>query len=172
MPMGVALRGSFVFDPDGKLCAYEIHNNAIGRNMEELLHKVQAAAFVRENGGIEVCPAGWKPGEKTLKPGLDLVGENLIREGLMASKSRKSFAVIVGIMLLLCMGCVPKATKNALSQNTGEAGSTVPRSHPPYYANTAGNIVAPPGNPAGNPAGSPLIINGTENSSSGWPAGR
>ena len=99
-------------------------------------------------------------------------GENLIREGLMASKSRKSFAVIVGMMLLLCMGCVPKATKNALSQNTGEAGSTVPRSHPPYYANTAGNIVAPPGNPAGNPAGSPPIINGTENSSSGWPAGR
>ena len=90
----------------------------------------------------------------------------------MASKSRKSFAVIVGMMLLLCMGCVPKATKNALSQNTGEAGSTVPRSHPPYYANTAGNIVAPPGNPAGNPAGSPPIINGTENSSSGWPAGR
>jgi len=75
MLMGVALRGSFVFDPDGKLCAYEIHNNAIGHNMEELLHKVQAAAFVRENGGIEVCPAGWKPGEKTLKPGLDLVGK-------------------------------------------------------------------------------------------------
>jgi peroxiredoxin (alkyl hydroperoxide reductase subunit C) len=50
MPMGVALRGSFVFDPDGKLCAYEVHNNAIGRNMEELLRKVQAAAFVRENG--------------------------------------------------------------------------------------------------------------------------
>ena len=43
--------------------------------MEELLRKVQAAAFVLENGGIEVCPAGWKPGEKTLKPGLDLVGK-------------------------------------------------------------------------------------------------
>ena len=72
---GVALRGSFIFDPDGKLCAYEVHNNSIGRNMEELLRKVQAASFVRENGGIEVCPAGWKPGERTLKPGLDLVGK-------------------------------------------------------------------------------------------------
>jgi peroxiredoxin (alkyl hydroperoxide reductase subunit C) len=72
---GVALRGSFVFDPDGKLCAYEVHNNSIGRNMEELLRKLQAAIFVRDNGGVEVCPAGWKPGERTLKPGLDLVGK-------------------------------------------------------------------------------------------------
>lgn len=72
---GVALRGSFVFDPDGKLCAYEVHDNSIGRNMEELLRKLQAAIFVRDNGGIEVCPAGWKPGERTLKPGLDLVGK-------------------------------------------------------------------------------------------------
>ena len=89
----------------------------------------------------------------------------------MASISRKSFAIIVGMILTLCMGCVPKATDKSLAQNTGEAGSTVPRSHLPYYPNTAGNIVAPPGNPAGNPAGSPLIINGTDNSSNGWPAG-
>lgn len=72
---GVALRGTFIFDPDGKLCAYEVPNKSIGRNMEELLRKLQAAVFVRENGGSEVCPAGWKPGEKTLKPGLDLVGK-------------------------------------------------------------------------------------------------
>jgi peroxiredoxin (alkyl hydroperoxide reductase subunit C) len=72
---GVALRGSFVFDPDGTLCAYEVHNNNIGRNMQELLRKLQAAAFVRENGGIEVCPAGWKPGDPALRPSLDLVGK-------------------------------------------------------------------------------------------------
>ncbi len=72
---GVALRGSFIFDPDGKLCAYEMHANNIGRNMEELLRKLQAAAFVRENGGVEVCPAGWKPGQRTLRPSLDLVGK-------------------------------------------------------------------------------------------------
>jgi NADH-dependent peroxiredoxin subunit C len=71
---GVAHRGTFIYDPDGKLCAYEVHNNSIGRNMDELLRKVQAAVFVRQNGGIEVCPSGWAPGEKTLKPGLDLVG--------------------------------------------------------------------------------------------------
>ena len=72
---GVALRGSFIFDPDGKLCAYEVHANNIGRNMHELLRKLQAAAFVHENGGVEVCPAGWKPGQRTLRPSLDLVGK-------------------------------------------------------------------------------------------------
>lgn len=72
---GVALRGSFIFDPDGILCAYEVHSHAIGRNMEELLRKLQAASFAREKGGVEVCPAGWRPGKETLKPGLDLVGK-------------------------------------------------------------------------------------------------
>ncbi len=71
---GLSLRGSFIIDPDGILKAYEIHDNSIGRSAEEILRKVQAAKFVRENKG-EVCPANWKPGKKTLKPGLDLVGK-------------------------------------------------------------------------------------------------
>ncbi len=71
---GLALRGSFVIDPDGILKAYEIHDNSVGRSTDELLRKLQAAKFVRENAG-EVCPMNWKPGEKTLKPGLDLVGK-------------------------------------------------------------------------------------------------
>lgn len=71
---GVALRGSFVIDPEGIIKAYEIHDNGIGRNAEELIRKVQAAQFVRDHGG-EVCPASWKPGGKTLKPGEDLVGK-------------------------------------------------------------------------------------------------
>ncbi|BCA53494.1 Alkyl hydroperoxide reductase subunit C [Nitrospira sp. KM1] len=71
---GVALRGSFIFDPDGRLCAYEVHANNVGRDMGELLRKLQASAFVRENGS-EVCPSGWKPGDRTLRPSLDLVGK-------------------------------------------------------------------------------------------------
>ena len=71
---GLALRGSFVIDPDGVLKTMEIHDNSIGRSADELMRKVQAAQFVREHGG-EVCPANWKPGSKTLKPGLDLVGK-------------------------------------------------------------------------------------------------
>jgi NADH-dependent peroxiredoxin subunit C len=71
---GLAYRGTFVFDPEGKLKVCEIHDNGIGRNAEELVRKIQAAQFVAEHSG-EVCPAKWKPGQATLKPGLDLVGK-------------------------------------------------------------------------------------------------
>lgn len=71
---GLSLRGSFIIDPDGVLKAMELHDNSIGRSATELLRKIQAAKFVRENAG-QVCPASWQPGKKTLKPGLDLVGK-------------------------------------------------------------------------------------------------
>lgn len=71
---GLSLRGSFIIDPDGVLKCADVHDNSIGRSGAEILRKVQAAKFVRENKG-EVCPANWKPGAKTLKPGLDLVGK-------------------------------------------------------------------------------------------------
>lgn len=71
---GLSLRGSFIIAPDGKLVAYEMHDNSIGRSAKELLRKLQAAKFVREHKGL-VCPASWEPGKKTLKPGLELVGK-------------------------------------------------------------------------------------------------
>ncbi len=71
---GLSLRGTFIIDPDGVLKAADIHDNSIGRSAKEILRRVQAAKFVRENKG-EVCPASWEPGKKTLKPGLDLVGK-------------------------------------------------------------------------------------------------
>ena len=71
---GVTLRGSFIIDPDGVVKAYEIHDNSIGRSGQELLRKLQAAIHVHEGNG-EVCPANWKPGGKTLKPSLNLVGK-------------------------------------------------------------------------------------------------
>ncbi len=71
---GKSLRGSFIIDPDGVLKAFEIHHNDIGRSAKELLRKLKAAKFVRENKGF-VCPASWEPGKKVLKPGLDLVGK-------------------------------------------------------------------------------------------------
>ena len=71
---GLSLRGTFIIDPDGVLKAMEIHDNSIGRSAEEILRKLQAAVFVRGHEG-EVCPANWRPGRKTLKPGLDLVGK-------------------------------------------------------------------------------------------------
>lgn len=71
---GLALRGTFVVDPDGVLKTMEIHDLGIGRSAKELLRRLRAAQFVREHGD-QVCPANWEPGEKTLKPGLDLVGK-------------------------------------------------------------------------------------------------
>lgn len=71
---GLAYRGTFVVDPAGKIKIAEIHDNGIGRNADELLRKVQAAQFVATHEG-EVCPAKWRPGEDTLKPGLNLVGK-------------------------------------------------------------------------------------------------
>jgi len=71
---GLAYRGTFVVNPEGKIKVAEIHDNGIGRNADELLRKVQAAQFIAEHPD-EVCPAKWKPGSKTLKPGLDLVGK-------------------------------------------------------------------------------------------------
>jgi len=64
---GLSQRASFIFDPDGKLKAIEIHDNSFGRNTQELLRKLEAAKFVRENKG-NVCPASWKPGEETIRP--------------------------------------------------------------------------------------------------------
>ncbi len=71
---GLAERGTFIVNPEGKIVAYEVNAGNVGRNAEELLRKVMASQFVREHGD-EVCPARWKPGADTLKPGLDLVGK-------------------------------------------------------------------------------------------------
>lgn len=70
---GLALRGSFVINPEGTIVAYEVHDMGIGREASELLRKLQAAKFVAEHG--EVCPAKWQPGNETIKPSIDLVGK-------------------------------------------------------------------------------------------------
>lgn len=71
---GIAYRGSFLINPEGKIKLAEINDNGIGRNADELFRKVQAAQYVASHDG-EVCPAKWTPGEKTLTPGLNLVGK-------------------------------------------------------------------------------------------------
>ena len=71
---GLALRGTFVVNPEGVIKVAEIHDLGIGRDASELLRKVKAAQYVASHPG-EVCPAKWKEGEATLKPSLDLVGK-------------------------------------------------------------------------------------------------
>ena len=70
---GMAERGAFIVDPEGKIQVYQVNAGGIGRNADELLRLLQAAQFVAEHGD-QVCPAKWQPGGETLKPSLDLVG--------------------------------------------------------------------------------------------------
>lgn len=69
-----ALRGTFLVDPDGFIKVAEIHDLGIGRSAKDMVRKVKAAQYVRDNDG-EVCPAAWEAGQATLKPSLDLVGK-------------------------------------------------------------------------------------------------
>ncbi|MFC2394925.1 MAG: alkyl hydroperoxide reductase subunit C [Alloprevotella tannerae] len=71
---GMAYRGTFLVDPEGKIKLAEIQDNSIGRNADELVRKVKAAQFVAAHPG-EVCPAKWNEGQETLKPSIDLVGK-------------------------------------------------------------------------------------------------
>ncbi|KAI5069238.1 hypothetical protein GOP47_0015539 [Adiantum capillus-veneris] len=64
---GIALRGLFIIDKDGIIQHATINNLATGRNVDETLRTLQAVQYVQENPD-EVCPVGWKPGEKTMKP--------------------------------------------------------------------------------------------------------
>jgi NADH-dependent peroxiredoxin subunit C len=71
---GLALRGTFVINPEGVVKTAEVHDNSIARDVQETLRKLKAAQYVAENSG-EVCPARWKEGATTIKPSLDLVGK-------------------------------------------------------------------------------------------------
>ena len=71
---GLANRGTFLVDPDGVIQFLEITAEGIGRNAQELVRKVKAAQYVRNNPG-QVCPAKWEEGADTLAPSLDLVGK-------------------------------------------------------------------------------------------------
>jgi peroxiredoxin len=71
---GLADRGTFVVDPEGRIQLVEINAGGIGRNALELLRKVRAAQYVAAHPN-EVCPAKWDEGDATLAPSLDLVGK-------------------------------------------------------------------------------------------------
>lgn len=71
---GMALRGTFVMNPDGVVKIAEINDNGIGRDAGQLLEKIRAAQYVASHPG-EVCPAKWKEGDATLTPSLNLVGK-------------------------------------------------------------------------------------------------
>jgi peroxiredoxin len=71
---GLALRGTFIINPEGVIKTAEIHSNEIARDVSETLRKLKAAQYTAANPG-QVCPAKWKEGAATLAPSLDLVGK-------------------------------------------------------------------------------------------------
>jgi peroxiredoxin (alkyl hydroperoxide reductase subunit C) len=72
---GVDIRGRFLIDPEGIIQAMEVMTPPVGRNISELIRQIAAFQHVRNSGGTEATPAGWTPGDPTLKPGPDLVGK-------------------------------------------------------------------------------------------------
>lgn len=71
---GLAHRGTFVIDPEGRIQLMEVSAEGVGRDASELLRKIKAAQYIAAHPG-EVCPAKWKEGDETLAPSLDLVGK-------------------------------------------------------------------------------------------------
>ncbi len=71
---GMALRGTFVINPDGVIKTAEVHSNEIARDVQETLRKLKAAQYTAAHPG-EVCPAKWNEGASTITPSLDLVGK-------------------------------------------------------------------------------------------------
>ncbi|MEW5806379.1 MAG: redoxin domain-containing protein [Acidobacteriota bacterium] len=73
---GLAKRGTFILNPEGRLVGSEISSDNVGRNADELLRKIKAHLHVSAHPS-EVCPAKWREGDPTLKPGAKLVGRVL-----------------------------------------------------------------------------------------------
>ena len=66
---GIALRGRFLVNPDGVIVAQEVQAPPVGRSVEEFIRQIRAHQHAHETG--EVCPAGWRPGKKTLPVNTD-----------------------------------------------------------------------------------------------------
>ena len=72
---GLALRGTFIINPEGTVLNSEVHFYNLGRNVDELLRKLKANIYLSKHGD-EGCPAQWKEeGDKTLTPSPELVGK-------------------------------------------------------------------------------------------------
>ena len=84
---GLALRGTFIISPEGKLTSSEVNFYNLGRDSQQLVHKIQANVHLSAYP-TEACPANWRIGQKTLKPGAKLVGR--VSEALEALRDRNN----------------------------------------------------------------------------------
>ncbi len=72
---GVALRATFIVDPEGIVRHATVGDLDVGRNLDEVLRVLDALREVREHG--VTCPAGWRPGSETLEPDPEAVARYL-----------------------------------------------------------------------------------------------
>lgn len=71
---GLALRGTFIINPEGVLLNAEVNFYNIGRNIDELMRKLKANMYVARKTD-EACPSKWKDdGDATLRPSAKMVG--------------------------------------------------------------------------------------------------
>ena len=63
---GATLRGLFIIDGKGMVRSVTINDEQVGRNVDETLRTIKAFQHADKHG--VVCPAGWKPGSKTIIP--------------------------------------------------------------------------------------------------------
>jgi len=75
---GVAFRGSFLIDQEGNVRHQVVNDLPLGRNIDEMLRMIDALKFHQEHG--EVCPAGWKEGDKGMDASPDGVAKYLSEE--------------------------------------------------------------------------------------------
>ncbi len=72
---GLALRGTFIINPEGVLLNSEVNFCNLGRNIDELMRKFKANLYMSKKTN-EVCPSKWKEeGDKTLTPSARMVGK-------------------------------------------------------------------------------------------------
>lgn len=85
----VSLRATFIVDPDGILKSYEIGDYHVGRNIREVLRKLQAFIYVRKHED-ELCPASWEPGKKTIKIPLELKQKEVLGTKIKFKDERRN----------------------------------------------------------------------------------
>ena len=73
----IAFRGSFLIDKSGVVRHQVVNDLPLGRDIDEMIRLVDALLFHEEHG--DVCPAGWKVGDKAMKGTPDGVA-NYLRE--------------------------------------------------------------------------------------------
>ena len=72
---GLALRGTFIINPDGVLLNAETNFYNLGRNIDEMMRKFKANLYMAKKP-TEVCPSKWKDeGDATLTPSAEMVGK-------------------------------------------------------------------------------------------------